>query len=177
MILTVDDLTDFGISGVEVAALQLLLDATEEMIVGRAGDPLLQVDVIGGGHRYLSLSRRASSISSVDELVGSTTTTLDPSLYALRSGGYLLERYTSSGLLDWWGWRYRVTVTYVPFDDTATREMVQKDLVRLALATNPGVTMEQVGSWLQQFGQGGFVKSEREAILAQLDDQPQMVVV
>jgi hypothetical protein len=177
LILTVDDLTDFNISGIEVTALQLLLDATEEMVVRYAGDPLVQVDTIGGGHRFLSLSRRASSITSIEELVGSTTTTLDPATYRLRPDGYLVERLTSSGSLWYWGWYCRATVTFVPVDDTASREMVQRDLVRLALTSNPGVTMEQVGAWLQQFGQGGLAKVERESILKQLEGPPQMVIV
>ena len=63
-------------------------------------------------------------------------------------------------------------------DDADIRIGVQLDLVNLALNFNPGATMEQIGSWTEQFAQGAQAnRALFDDILSRLNAGPSLVVV
>lgn len=177
-ILTVDELREHIESPLGNDALQLLLDAAEELIVARAGASGARTEIIDGGGRYLPVSRPIDSISSIKELVGTTETTLAADDY-LERGDLLLQRL-EYGTNPSSYWRGRVTVAYTPATDDASRKKVQLDLCQLALTYQPGLAEEDIGAWRQVFTTSNSawnVDSEREAILAQLDVSLGMVVI
>lgn len=179
MILTVDELRGFISSELEDDALQLLLDAAEEAIVRRAGAAGTRVELVGGGNRLIFLARPVSAITSITELVGTTTTTFDATDYYVHPDGYIIERL-STGTNGGWRWRGRVVVTYIPVDDTAQRQSVQIDLLRSGINYNPGVTSEQIGAWMQQYQYANAAWNhnlEWDAILSRLDHGSGMLVV
>lgn len=178
MILTVDQLRDHVSSELAADALQRLIDSAEEAIVGRAGPPGARTEMVGGGGSFVALERPASAITSVSETWWSTTTALAADDYLVRPDGYLLQRI-GTGTNPRWRWWGRVTIVYTPVDDTSTREEVQIALVKLSLSHNPGVTMEQIGAWTEQYANNASWNNdeEREAILCRLDSDIGMVVV
>lgn len=171
MLLDPDEFRSLHANGLEDDALMLLLDAAEQAIDARYG-PLgsSASDLLDGGQSYLFLRRRASDIMSIVETDGLTDTTLATDDYRLRSDGVsVLRLATGTNRRAWWG--APVAVTYVPFDDEADRKRVQAALVEADLGYNPGTTMEQVGSWLEQRQQSSPAwnyATERDAILASL---------
>jgi hypothetical protein len=132
---------------------------------------LLTVDqfLIDGGSSRLVLSRRAGSVTSVTETSGTTTTTLADD-WRLRSA-YVLERL-NTGTNPRWTWSRLATVTYVPVDDTDTRIVVQLELVKIAIARNPGLAAQTIGAWTEQYVNNSAWNPdlERASILARLLD-------
>jgi hypothetical protein len=181
-ILTVDQLRGFINTPLADASLQILLDQTEEDIVKFAGAPGNVTELIDGGYRRLTLHRPAVSISSIKETIGITLTTeltLDPSDYRIRAYGYVLERL-GTGTNPRWYWGRLVEVTYAYAPDTAVREMVQVDLVKLELAFSAGIAGETVGAWAISFRSSaaeGSQEDMRNEILSRLNPEPEMQAV
>lgn len=177
-ILTTDEFRAFVTTALEDAALQMLLDAAETEILRAAGAPGSTEELFRGGGRLVALGRQAESIASIVETIGSTDTTLDANDYLLHPDLYVIERLSTgpNGRSYWYG---RVLVTYTPTDDEALRQGVQRDLVNLMLNYVPGLTMEQVGAWTQQFAANSAwnTDEERANILARLDGAPSLIVV
>lgn len=84
--------------------------------------------------RRLVLGRPADSITTVTEVVGTTTTVLAADDYRLIQG-YQLERL-SDGTNGRLYWGDRVTIEYVPENDVALRKQVLIRLCQLNLAEN-----------------------------------------
>lgn len=177
-ILTVDELRDHVTTDLIDSAVQRLLDATEEVIVARAGAPGSRSEIVDGGGRFITLARPASAVASVTETRWFTTTTLVADDYSLRPGGYVLERLRT-GTNPRWHWHGDVSVTYTPIADTSTREWVQIELIKLALTENPGLNAETIGAWSQQYVNNSAWNPtlEQESILSRLDVSLGMVVV
>ncbi len=178
MILSVDELRDFRDSGLSDESLQMLLDAAEELIVARAGAPGDRTEIINGGGRFLPIASPISTVTSVTELIGTTSYTLASDDYLIRTGSLLLERL-QYGTNPSFCWRGRTTVVYQPASDDATRRQVQLELCQLALEYQPGVTSEQIGQWTQTLASNSVWNNsiEREAILSRLNASLGMVVV
>lgn len=178
-ILTTDELREHIETALGDDALQRLLDAAEELIVARAGTTGQRVEIVGGGDRFLALSKRVDTVASITELVGTTTYTLAADDWLQRDGDMLLERL-QYGTNPSSYWRGQVTVTYTPVSDDATRKKVQIDLCQLAITYQPGISEEDIGEWRQVFTTSNSawnVTEEREAILSQLDVSLGMVVI
>lgn len=182
-ILTVDELREHVNSGLDDDALQRLLDAAEEAIVARAGASGARTEIVGGGYRLISVARPIDTAETVtiteQSPYGSdTVTTLAADDYLIRPGGLLIERLVTgtNARRTWYG---HVSITYTPVSDDAMRAEVQLDLVRLALAYNPLLTGQTIGSWAEQYAANSAWNSstEREAILSRLDVGLGMVVV
>lgn len=178
MTLTVDQLREHVTSELSDEALQRLLDAAYGAIATRIGPAGDRVEQFYGGFRTIGLGRPTDSVSSVSETIGTTTTTLNANDYRLRPDGYTLERL-ATGTNPRWYWFGTIMVTSTPVGDDATRDEVAIDLCRLALNYNPGLTMEQVGSWTTQFVSSSIWNNaeEREAILGRLAPSLGVVVV
>lgn len=157
-------------------AIQRLLDDAEAEITAYAGPVGSVTEYPAGGGSILTLSRRVSSVGSIAETRYSTTTTLAVDDWRQRSG-YTLERLRT-GTNPRTGWASDVTVTYTPADDTATRKMVQLELCKLEIATNPGLASQTVGAWTEQYTANSAWNPEeaRASILSRLRE-PSMAVV
>lgn len=120
-------------TGLADAALDRILDDAEEMVIKRHG-PLASVAETRQPARLVDtvyLSRKASSITTVAELVDETVTALAADDYELVGDRRLRRLDTGTNGREFWG--DRVVVTYVPEDDTNRRVMVIIDLARLAI--------------------------------------------
>lgn len=176
-ILTVDELREHVSSPLEEDALQRLLDGAEAEIVRYAGEPGSVTVVRDGRGRFITLDRPAASITSISETRWSTSTTLAADDYLLRPSGTVIERLPG-GTNSRHEWAGRVTVIYTAVDDDAIREVVQIDLVTLALNYEPGKGMEVIGSWTEQFASAAEGNRDQfDAILSRLDAGPSMRVV
>lgn len=177
-ILTVDELREHVNSGLSDEALQRLLDAAEVAIVARAGAPGARTELVGGGTRFISVSRPIVAVTSITEDLDGTDTVLALDDYRIRTGDLLLERI-SGGTHSRSTWNGPVQIIYTPVDDTALREEVQIDLIRAALAYSPGLTGQQIGSWSEQYAANSVWNNaaERDSILARLDHGLGMVVI
>ena len=152
-LLTVDQLREHIVTSLVDDAIQRLLDDAEAAIVAYAGPVGSITELVPGGGLNIVLSRpidAAGDVASVIErATSSSPSTLATDDWALR-GSFVLERLrTGTNGASWW--RDRVSVTYTPIDDTATRKIVQVDLVRLEIAFNPALASETVGSWTQTY--------------------------
>lgn len=147
-------------TGLTDAALQLIIDANEQAIIGRYGGHEQRCESrLGDGTRYLALSTAAAAISSLAE----NETTLPPdgepaSDYYQLANPVLLER---AGC----GWGQRIDVCYTPLNsETARRQLVLIDLCKLELAYSG--YQSQGGADLAETPLG--LPAERERILRQL---------
>jgi hypothetical protein len=149
-LLTVDELREHVTTSLGDDALQRLLDDAEAAITAYAGEVGAAVEIVSGGSPTLTVGRPIESITSVRERDGwQTPTTLATDDYE-QIGPFVLGRLrygTNSAPT----WRGPVRVTYAPVDDTATREIVQLELVKLAISFNPALASETVGAWTQTF--------------------------
>ncbi len=171
-LLTVPQLREHVETPLPDAAVQRLLDDAEAAITAQVGPVGTVSETIEGGYSTLILSRPVGAITSIT----ANGTTLAANDY--RAGSYVLTRLgTGTNPASYWAGS--VVVTYTPVADTATRQRVQVELVRLALTYNPGLTSETIGDWSQSFatGSGYNYQIEREAILATLGDATFMAVV
>lgn len=155
---------------IEDEGLQLLLDASEQAITARYGEIGSPVtELVDGGYTYFFLRRRASSIDTVVETISGTDTTLAEDDFRIRGDGVSVRRLPA-GTNDRLYWGDTISVTYTPADDEADRKRVQMELMKLDLSYEPGMTAEQIGSWLEQRANNSTWNAmlEREAILDSL---------
>lgn len=148
-LLTVDELREHVKTSLVDDALERLLDDAEAAIVRYAGDLADVTEYVDGGGPKLVLKRRAAAITSIVESHGSSPLTLAVDDWR-QLGAYVLERL-NTGTNRRSTFRGPVQVVYELEDDTATRKIVQLDLVKLEIANNPGLAAETVGSWTQQY--------------------------
>lgn len=178
-ILTVDELREHISTDLGDPALERLLDAAEELIVQRAGTTGSRDELLGGGSRFITLAKPASSIGSIVESDAiNDTTTLVANDYRLYSGDMLIERL-ATGDHPRSTWDREVTVTYTPVSDDATRAQVQIALCELALNHHPGLTSQQIGQWQETYGSNSVWNNslERESVLSLLNVSVGMVVI
>ena len=145
-------------------ALQRIIDAEDAEIVQRFGQPTAQTDVLRGGNPRLFLSRLASTITSINETVGDTTTTLAADDYEIWWNQELDRCADGANGRSTWG--DRVTVVYVAQTMTAQRTAVLTQLVQLAVRYN-GVQQESVGSGDYSATSADYQR-ERERLLRKL---------
>ena len=164
-------------TALEDSEVQTLLDAAEQAILRYAGPYIASSgaddtinELIGPVHGdLLPLSRRAASIETVSERTGGwwTPTTLAADDYEIRSSGTVLRRL-HTGTNPSHHWHGRVSVTYAPLDDLASREIVQLELVKLDIAFNPTLASQTVGSWAETYNTGKPYPEQRTDVLASL---------
>ena len=149
-------------------ALQRLIDDVYSDITDRYGDDASQVDWLDGRDQEgLWLTRKASSITEVVEIEGTTETTLAADDYR-QEGDFLLKR-RSDGTNAASRWSSRVKVTYVPEPD-ARRQVVAIDLVKHELART-GKSSEKAGD----YSATANPERDRRKILRRLDSKRRMV--
>lgn len=149
-LLTVDELREHVTTSLGDDALQRLLDDAEAAITAYAGEVGTAVEIVTGGSPTLTVGRPIESITSVRERDGfQSSTTLATDDYE-QLGSFVLGRlrYGTNSAAHWRG---PVRVTYTPVDDTATREVVQIELVKLEISFNPALASETVGAWTQTY--------------------------
>lgn len=177
-LLTVDEFRGYVETALEDADVQRLLDAAEQAILRYAGPYLATSgadDSVNELFRpvhgpLLPLSRRASRIDTVIENAdGASPLTLAADDYELRSSGYTLRRLHTGTNPRYWWWG-RVDVTYAPFDDAASREIVQLALVKLDIAFNPALAAYTTGSDSETYQTGKSYPELRDEILATLSE-------
>jgi hypothetical protein len=177
MILTVDELREHVSSELGDDALQRLLDDAEAAILAYAGAAGDVTELIDGGFARLALSRPAVSITSITERQGTTDTTLATDDYRIRAQGYVLERLTG-GTNSRSTWRDLVTVVYEAADDTAIRQIVQVELVKLAITFDPYLASKTIGAWTETYATADkSIEEWRGEILARLSFEPGLMVV
>lgn len=153
-------------------ALLILLDAAAEAIAQAAGDPGERTDLLGPvSGDLLPLPRSALSVTAVIEDVRWAALALAADDYELSASGSVLRRLFdgTNPRRYWYG---RTSVKYLPRDDTAERQRVQRALVQLDLAYMPGLASQTIGTWSETY-QGGSSMSyaeQRAAILASLGE-------
>ena len=160
-------------------AIQRLLDDAEAAIVAFAGPVGSITELVDGGGTRISLSRpidAAGDVSAISERADSSSPlTLAANDWALR-GRYVLERLrtgTNGGIY----WRLPVSVTYTPVDDTATRKMIQVELIKIEIAFNPALASETVGAWTQTYSSTNRTYPEWRADALGRLREPGMVVI
>ena len=181
MLLTVDQFREHVTTTIPDAALQTLLDAAEAAVLEVVGEPgditeyIIARPVANGyapwglspGYNRISVSRPIATITSVTEYLSDVGTVLDGTDY--RASGYVLQR-VPDGTNPRWYWGNRVTVVYTPQDETADRERVQIELVRLDLNARPGLAEQAVEGFLERYSGAGLLNysAERADLLASL---------
>jgi hypothetical protein len=148
-------------------SLLILLDAAAQAIVGYAGPAGETTERHHVNGDLILLSRPALSVSAVLEDMRGAATTLAADDYELSSSGQTLYRL-SDGTNPGYYWRGRVDVTYLPFDDTAERQRVQRELVMLDIAHQPGLASQSIGTWSESYSASGSSAAARADILASL---------
>lgn len=173
MSLSVEEFRGRVTSKLDDGTLQLLLDAADQAIRARFGEPggtYGLEEVLDGGQSYVFLRRGAASINAITETVGTTETVLDETDYRLRGDGVSLLRL-ATGAHPRGVWGAPVVVSYAPLDDADERDRVQAALVQLDLNYVPGnITAETIGSWSESRSANGVFDyaTEREKILDSL---------
>lgn len=160
-LLTATEVRQHVETGLTDDALTRLVEDADSEIIDRLGALASQVDVLDGGVPVLPLSRKASSISSIVERIDQTDYPLADDDFGLLPDGRRVERRqgTSYPSLVFAG---RVTITYVPTDETASRKRLLIDLVMLA-SRYMGVRGESIGDGrIDSFD----YKEERNALFA-----------
>ena len=160
--LSIDQFRALAPSTLDDPSLRILLDAAAQDIDGAAGPPGPVSVRLHARGPLLDLPRPALSITSVME----GTVELDPSAYELSHTGNVLRR------LSGWRWHQPV-VAFAPIDDTATRQRVQAELVKLDIAFNPGLASQTIGTWSETYTADavGSHAQQRADILATLTDE------
>jgi len=113
-------------------ALTRLIEDADQEIIDRLGALAEATEVKRGGGEMLHLDRKAQSISSAVERIGETDYPLAANDYELLDDGYRVQRKQGDDQPAS-SWRGRVTVVFVPADETAGRKRLLADLVRLAV--------------------------------------------
>lgn len=163
-LLTVDQLRTFVTSSLGDEALLTLLNAAEAAIVEVAGATgEITEHIHGYGLHRIVVNREIGTITSVTEHDGGTETVLDATDY--RASGYVLTRI-GTGTSPRWYWAPHVVVVYTPADDAAERQRVQMELVKLDLNWKPGLTVQSVEGFAEQYA--ATYEQARADILATL---------
>ena len=151
-------------TGIVDAALTTIIDGADQDIIQRHGAVATEVDDLPSkGVEDIFTTRPISSITSVIETIGTTSTTLATDDYVQRHGQMLHRLDTgTNGRLTWGD---RVKVTYVPVDTTDRREVALIALVKLYLAFN-GLSSERKGDFQSS---ALDYNTEREKILRSLN--------
>lgn len=155
-------------SGLSDSALQLLLDSAFSSIEEQIGPPGELEEQMSASGDLLRLSRRATSISSVVEDARSSAVTLDPDDYQLSRSGYMLTRLRT-GTHPGSRWRGRIRIAYVPIDNSANRNRVATELVKLNIAFAPALASQTIGTWSETYRTDVPYPEQRAAILASLE--------
>lgn len=119
-------------------AVQRLINDADAEITRRLGPLDLQTEVLDGNSLYIFLQRKAIAIDSAVERefadleTAPTDYTLSSNDYNLLSDGYQVERL-KDGNNPHTNWRDKVTIIYVPEDETYQRTRILIDLVRLSI--------------------------------------------
>jgi hypothetical protein len=165
-LLTVGEFREHAPSTLVDAAIQRILDAAEAEITAYAGPVGSAVtERVRAGGSTLVVSRRVSAVTSITETRWSTDTLLATNDWRLRSS-YVIERLRTGTNPAGTG-PGEVAVVYTPEDDTAVRKMVQVELSKIDIATNPGLASQTIGSWTEQYiqpGQSDPVEQRRLAL-------------
>lgn len=178
--LTVAAFQDLVTTSLDEDAIQLLLDAAEEAVIGRAGPTVDEYAATSRTERFrpsggsLMLSERALSIVAINEYADSATPIeLEEDDFQLSASGRMVRRRIG-GTNSSPAWRGAVEVEYVPDSDTARRAAAQLNLVKLEIAFTPGLASQVVGAWTETYTNVGTLPydQQREAILAALVDEP-----
>jgi hypothetical protein len=149
-------------------SLLILLDAAAQAIVREHGPSGATTERLSASGDLLMLSRPALTITTVVEDARWAPVTLAANDYSLSSSGQTLYRL-STGTNPRYYWSGRVDVTYTPFDDTAERQRVQRELVMLDIAFQPGLVSQSIGTWSETYTASGKSYAEQRAdILASL---------
>lgn len=168
-LLTLDEVREFVTTPLSDDALQKFIDAAEAAIVKRYGAIEEITEVHVGGQSVLALDRVVASITSVQESVGDTTTDLTADDYTSAVGSRWLTRgqYGPNYAARWGA---SVSISFMPFDDTAERIRVAVKLIQLDCTSHPGLTAQQIGEWSETYAANSVFnyEIEREAILASL---------
>ena len=149
-------------------SLLILLDAAAQAIVGAAGPPGAITERLSGSGDLLMLSLPALAITTIVEDARWAALTLSADDFELSSSGQTLYRL-HDGTNPGWRWSGRVEVTYSPRDDTAERQRVQRELVMLDIAHQPGLASQRIGDWQEAYSAPGTYASARADILASLN--------
>lgn len=175
-LLSPDDVREHAPTTLSDTALQRLLDDADAQIVAFAGPLGSVTEIVRGGGSSLVLARRIGSVTSITETRGVTTLVLAADDWRQWSG-YVIARLTT-GTNPRHCWAPEVAVVYTPVDDTATRKIVELELVKLEIANNPGLTAQTIGSWSEQYAANSAWNPEeaRASILARLRE-PRAAVV
>jgi hypothetical protein len=158
-------------------AVQRLLDDAEAAITAYAGAVGTAVELVTGGYERIVTTRPVASLTSIVERDGGfSPVTLDTTDYELFAPFVLLRKRTGTNQSS--HWRGPIRVSFVPVDDTNTRKIVQIELCKLEMATNPGLASETVGAWTQTYSSIGSksVPEQRADILSRLREGPLMAV-
>jgi hypothetical protein len=163
-IVPISDFHDAVETDLADVALQRLLDDAEGEIVRRFGPGATHTDETVGLTRSVFVSRPAASITTVTERIGDTSTVLAADDYRLIGQRELRRQSDGTNSATIWG--DEATILFVPVVDTAQRERVQVDLVKLALQYS-GVQSEDLGGQIR-FTHVAY-HDERNRILSQLE--------
>lgn len=166
-LLTIPQFREHVTTSLVDAAVQRLLDFAEESIDALAGPVGAVTELRNGGGSFIFLARRASAFTSVKETWQTTTTTLAANDYQLMSDGRTIRR-RDTGANPSLYWVGRVEVVYTAAADTATRRMIQLQLVKLEIAFNPALASQTLGDWKEDYLSGKPYEEQREDILAGL---------
>ena len=146
--------------------LQTILSANEETIDRSAGKAATEAEThFARGARFLALSRRSTSITSITERANLST---DPAVTLAtddwrKVGDYRILRI-SGGTNSRSTWGQEIVVTYVPEVDSNLRDRVTLDLCQVDVEFR-ALDLEKVGDWE---GEQKDYKSRRRALLAQV---------
>lgn len=148
-------------------ALDRLIDDADAEIIRMHGEHTTQTEQLLGGNVFLILSRPASSITTVTEILKGTLpdseTTLSADDYDLWPDGRRLERL-GDGTNQRETWGDVIEITYTPTDETAQRTRAEIDLVKLAIEYK-GLNSEGIGDHKVSFVD---YEDERSKILQRL---------
>lgn len=171
MMLTIAALREFVTSALPDDPLQVLLNAAEAEIIGVAGATgEITEHIHGYGLHRIVVAREIGTVTSVTE----DRIVLADDDY--RVSGYVLTRI-GTGTLPSWIWGSYLTVVYTPADDTAERQRVQMELVKLELNQDPGMSAETIGTYTGTYAAPSIYAETRAAILASLTTGGGMRVV
>lgn len=163
---------EFGLGvGMEDQALLILLDAALQDIVKAIG-PLGEITEWqeAGRGDLLMVSRPILSVTSVRERWYYSAIDLASDDYEVIADATLLRVRTGTNPATYW--RGRVGVTYLPTDDLAARQRVQKLLVEQDITAGPGLSGRRIGDWSEDYANNSVwnYQKERAAILATLTE-------
>lgn len=168
-LLSVPELREHVETDLPDSAVQALIDDADAEIVRRYGphrDAANPLSIrLMGGHKFLFLTRPIETVDSITETAGGVETELAADDYRVWYEGFALQRRSDgTNVASVWG--EEVVIAYVPQDDTAIRQRVAIDLVRLAVQYQ-ALRNERVGDYNAAHVD---YREERELLLAAIQD-------